>query len=801
MSKKTNNNLSIPTAQKAASHQKELFLLEPKTLGIVIAISVITLLVSFFGKDGVVYMSSVLNPLPVHAPFDGTVNPIQQVPNWVKLTSGEREMEFASLSKDKIISAPIYSSSRLVTPLDNLAWNNVNDDKIRNEKITYSVPYLGNYKLDGVEGAGSHAAIDIKTLRGTPVVAMANGTVSKTKMGDAGFGNYIVIQHNGVPTLNDKSISTTLHSSYSHLSSVSVQEREVVRKGQLIGFVGDTGAATTPHLHFQIDTDEAYFHPYWPFTGAEQRAAGYSFFEAINKGLGQANAKQYTVNPLAYVQKYYGQQSLVASTQTLTPVVVADPYDKATFKIQAVDAGPYFESSNVSFVVQGFNADGTLLSNPNFTDSVQLLLLNEGAGTLSKQSFAAADLKTGISNQLVVSNVAVGTNKVILRFRNKEFSSNLFEVKKKLPVIAKVLILPQKNTVNIGEKVDIVLRALDQNLSVLQQVPITTEFLLGLSNPIGILDTFQVQSFRFVNGEAKVTFTPSLSGVTSVVVVDTTQQYESQAITVLETIKPVVEATVVVSPVVETPTPEKPAETVVKPESAPIVPSILAPSAPEISVEVKPEVPVEVTQSAVLPVPVETAVNIPPASSVPELNKVFTDVDENSKYYAALKDLKAAGLVAGFGDGSFRPGNTVTRAEAITFILRLVNEDLRKNLTNVFPDVNSTAWYVEYVTTAFDIGFVKGNPDGTFKPDANVTIAEFFTMIFVAAKADLDPTITIAPPGTYDVNAWYAPYIQEAMRKGVLGTFEGATSPERLVTRGEIANVIYLMRNQAGSRL
>jgi murein DD-endopeptidase MepM/ murein hydrolase activator NlpD len=74
----------------------------------------------------------------------------------------------------------------------------------------------------------------------------------------------------------------------------------------MLGRVGITGITTTPHLHFQIDTGDAPFHPYWHFTSQEAKTAGLSFYEAVNTGLGKEKAIKYTIHPMTFLHTYLG---------------------------------------------------------------------------------------------------------------------------------------------------------------------------------------------------------------------------------------------------------------------------------------------------------------------------------------------------------------------------------------------------------------------------------------------------------------------------------------------------------------
>ncbi len=268
--------------------------------------------------------------------FDGTVLPIAKVPNWVELSESERKMTYDQLPKSKLVSIPAYnvSSFRL-----GMTWK-PNNAKERNAYVTYPVPYMGNYKLDGTEHSGSHLGIDIKAPKGTPVYAIANGVVYKSEYQKSGFGNFITIRHDGVPDPRKSGKKVTLFSNYAHLSTSFVTAGEVIKKGQLIGKVGNTGMATAYHLHFQIDEADSPFHPYWPFSWNEVKKAGLSsYYDGVKYGLGKEKALKYTVNPLIFVKNntgYVKADNLVANSdpriisEVLTPpkktvVVVKKP--------------------------------------------------------------------------------------------------------------------------------------------------------------------------------------------------------------------------------------------------------------------------------------------------------------------------------------------------------------------------------------------------------------------------------------------------------------------------------------------
>lgn len=222
--------------------------------------------------------------------FTGTTSPLPKVPDpgrWSPISN--HQYDFTDVPEELLVSLPSYIPTR-------------GCDSGEHDRSVLSVDYNGDYSSGGM-GCGSHPAADLLTPKGTPVVAAMNGIVDRVEERSWGFGNTVVIKHPNVPDPDYPERKTVLYSSYAHLGNILVSKGEIVTKGKQIAVSGQTGLATAPHLHFQIDK-EASFHPYWPFTTSEATEKGLSFMEAVNEGLGQEKAMLYTVNPLAYVENY-----------------------------------------------------------------------------------------------------------------------------------------------------------------------------------------------------------------------------------------------------------------------------------------------------------------------------------------------------------------------------------------------------------------------------------------------------------------------------------------------------------------
>jgi len=117
---------------------------------------------------------------------------------------------------------------------------------------------------------------------------------------------------------------------------------------------------------------------------------------------------------------------------------------------------------------------------------------------------------------------------------------------------------------------------------------------------------------------------------------------------------------------------------------------------------------------------------------------LFNDVcDTSDSAYSAIKALKEQGIIKGNPDGSFRPEAIVNRAEILTMLFRAAPNTPAYDKAYGFPDVPATAWYAPYVSTAKKLQFVQGYPDGTFRGGDGVKSEEAAKLAIAFLKTPL----------------------------------------------------------------
>ncbi|MFC5452338.1 S-layer homology domain-containing protein [Paenibacillus aestuarii] len=120
---------------------------------------------------------------------------------------------------------------------------------------------------------------------------------------------------------------------------------------------------------------------------------------------------------------------------------------------------------------------------------------------------------------------------------------------------------------------------------------------------------------------------------------------------------------------------------------------------------------------------------------------VFSDVDNRFWANEAIIALVSHGIINGYEDGTFKPDKTITRAEIIAIICRLVNVSaVNHENRGTFKDIEGT-WNASQIQAAFEAGLVQGRDASTFAPEASTTKAESLTLI--VRVLELNPEIKI----------------------------------------------------------
>jgi len=170
------------------------------------------------------------------------------------------------------------------------------------------------------------------------------------------------------------------------------------------------------------------------------------------------------------------------------------------------------------------------------------------------------------------------------------------------------------------------------------------------------------------------------------------------------------------------------------------------------------------------------------------------DIDSSHPNYEAVMYLMDHGIVNGYPDGTIKPDQEITRAELLKiFVKSAAGRPETFEYNRCFNDVVILEWYTGYVCYAKAEGWVEGYEDGSFKPADSIDNVETLAMLF--------RTQGLYPPEYWEIDAdpfldvsigeWYGPDVWYAKENAIIGSDGGYFYPGTLVTRGEAFEMLY----------
>ena len=148
--------------------------------------------------------------------------------------------------------------------------------------------------------------------------------------------------------------------------------------------------------------------------------------------------------------------------------------------------------------------------------------------------------------------------------------------------------------------------------------------------------------------------------------------------------------------------------------------------------------------------------------------------------------------IIGYSDGTLQPYGTITRGEVATIFFRLLTDDSREewwSQVNDYSDCNSDLWCNNAISTLSNMGIIDGFSDGTFRPYAKITRAQFAKIavgFFETTREDYQGYFT-----DVDINAWYTEYVEAAARVGLIEGFnDGTFRPNTNITRAQACVIV-----------
>ncbi len=154
----------------------------------------------------------------------------------------------------------------------------------------------------------------------------------------------------------------------------------------------------------------------------------------------------------------------------------------------------------------------------------------------------------------------------------------------------------------------------------------------------------------------------------------------------------------------------------------------------------------------------------------------------------SIKELFEKGIITGYVDGSFKPDREISRAEFMAIVNRAFNFNEEAEID--FADVKEGEWHYEHVARAVKAGYIKGFTDGTMRPTANISRQEAAVVIarILDLERDADPMALANLKDADKIQEWSAKGIAAIISKGYISVNkEGAFEPAENLTRADMA--------------
>lgn len=157
----------------------------------------------------------------------------------------------------------------------------------------------------------------------------------------------------------------------------------------------------------------------------------------------------------------------------------------------------------------------------------------------------------------------------------------------------------------------------------------------------------------------------------------------------------------------------------------------------------------------------------------------------------ALNKALASGIVKGYPDHTLKPDHYATRAEFVVLLVRALGLESGAGDTAFNDQVQIPIWAKQALNEAVKAGLIRGFGDGSFRPNASITRAELVAIIVRASGMRVDPDAKLTFQDTKDIPLWVVPYIATAVEAGLVdGVGYNRFAPQRFATRAEAITLI-----------